>query len=71
MSTATQITPIPSSMDLRETARRLAMLEADGIPSEDCARAVANVASWLRVMAAAQDDFAARMIVSRVLGRPV
>lgn len=47
--------PTPSSLDLRETARRLAMLEAEGIPSEDGARAVANVAAWLHAMADAQD----------------
>lgn len=59
----------PSSADLREAARRLAMLEADGIYNEDDARAVANVATWLHVMADEQDAVTARAIVDRMLGR--
>jgi len=61
--------PTPSSADLREAARRLAIAEADGIYNEDDARAVAAVANWLHVMADEQDAVTARMIVDRMLGR--
>lgn len=69
MSTTSTTRITPTSADLRETARRLAMLEADGIYNEDDARAVANVAAWLHAIAADQDAVTARMIVDRMLGR--
>jgi hypothetical protein len=68
MSTTSNTAPTPSSMDLRETARRLAMLEAEGIYSEDDARAVANVATWLHSIAAAQDEVEVRMIIASMRG---
>lgn len=56
----------PSSADLREAARRLAMAEADGIHNADDARAVAAVATWLHAMADAADDRRAQDIAARL-----